>query len=172
MAKFIQTQLIDAEPALLVTTPAGDQDIYTYDEPIPDGCEIRRGIIVKTGYADENGEHYQWISEEMYNQYGLIKVQHNSDMPTNAPSVSSEMVDKAIVSTETKTMGDKTTIVRATLWNGFEIIEASSCVSPENYNEYVGEASCLTKIRDKVWMLLGFLLQTAVSSEKVDAECL
>lgn len=163
MAKFIRTQLVDADPALLVTTPDGDQNIMSFDEPLPAGSAVHRGVVVKTGFSDENGEHTQWVPEEMYQEFGLLPFQCNPDAPTDAPSVSSEMVDRAIVHTETKTLGDKTTVVRATLWNGFEIVEASSCVSPENYNEYIGESICLTKIRDKVWMLLGFLLQTAVS---------
>ena len=54
------------------------------------------------------------------------------------------------------------TVVRARLCNGFEIVEASSCVSPENYDESLGRDICMEKIKDKVWMLLGFLLQTAV----------
>lgn len=163
MAKFIRTQLVDADPALLVCTPGGDQNIVSFDDPLPAGSAVYRGVVVKTGFSDENGEHIMWLPEEMYQFYGLLPFQCNPDAPTDAPSVSSEMVDRAIVHTETKTLGDKTTVVRATLWNGFEIVEASSCVSPENYNEYIGESICLTKIRDKVWMLLGFLLQTAVS---------
>ena len=47
--------------------------------------------------------------------------------------------------------------------NGFEIVESSACVSAENYDEELGAEICLGKIRDKVWMLLGFLLQTAVN---------
>lgn len=165
MAKFIRTQLVDAEPALLVITPDGDQDIYAIGEPIPEGSEVYPGHIMKTGFADENGEHWMWIAEEQQQDCGLLPLQCNPDLPTEAPSISSEMVDRAIVHTETKTMGDKTTIVRATLWNGFEIVEASSCVSPENYNVYIGESNCLEKIRNKVWMFLGFLLQTAVGGQ-------
>ena len=45
--------------------------------------------------------------------------------------------------------------------NGFEIVEASSCVSPENYSEEMGKEICLERIKGKVWMLLGFLLQRA-----------
>ena len=63
-------------------------------------------------------------------------------------------------------MGDKTTVVRAVLRNGFEIVESSACVSAENYDEELGAGICLGKIRDKVWMLLGFLLQTAVHGIK------
>ena len=165
MARFIRTQLVDADPAILVSAPDGKQGIVFLDEPIPVGSEVEaRGVVLKTGFADERGEHVMWVPEALYQSFGLLPLQCNADLPTEAPSVSSEMVDAAIVSTETRTLGDKTTVVRATLWNGFEIVEASSCVSPENYNEYIGESICFEKIRDKVWMLLGFLLQTAVSA--------
>lgn len=66
----------------------------------------------------------------------------------------------------TQTMGEKTTVVRAVLRNGFEIVEASACVSKENYSEPVGRDICMGKIRDQVWKLLGFLLQTAVNGVK------
>ncbi len=59
-------------------------------------------------------------------------------------------------------MGEKITVVRAVLANGFEIVESSSCVSAENYDEALGAQICMKHIKDKVWMLLGFLLQTAV----------
>jgi hypothetical protein len=50
--------------------------------------------------------------------------------------------------------------------NGFEIVESSSCVDKENYSEELGVEICMEKIRDKIWMLLGFLLQTDVSGVK------
>ena len=64
------------------------------------------------------------------------------------------------------TLCKKTTVVRAVLRNGFEIVESSACVSEENYDERLGAEICMGKIRDKVWMLLGFLLQTAVQGVK------
>lgn len=160
MAEFIRTQLVDAAPAFLVTDPDGEQYVRYAEDPVPWGSELHRGVVVKTGYADENGEHAMWIPEELYQEYGLLPLKCSAE----APSVTSEMVDAAIAHTETKTLGDKTTVVRATLWNGFEIVEASSCVSPENYNAAIGESICLEKIRSKVWAFLGFLLQTAVSA--------
>ena len=72
------------------------------------------------------------------------------------------MVDDFIGSIDVFTVGDKTTVVRAVLVNGFEIVESSSCVSAENYDEKMGTEICLEKIKDKIWNLLGFLLQTAV----------
>jgi hypothetical protein len=73
MAKFIQTQLVDADPAFLVTTPEGDQDIYFFNDPIPVGSDIQRGIVLKTGYADENGEHYRWLPNTLLQDAGLIQ---------------------------------------------------------------------------------------------------
>ena len=72
------------------------------------------------------------------------------------------MVDNFIEDVKVTTMGGKTTVVLATLRNGFTIVEASACVSAENYDETMGAEICLGKIKDKVWGYLGFLLQTAV----------
>ena len=71
------------------------------------------------------------------------------------------MVDDFIKETHASTLGDRTTLVRCVLVNGFEIIETSACVDPLNYNEYMGAEICMKKIKDKIWYLLGFLLHTA-----------
>lgn len=44
---------------------------------------------------------------------------------------------------------------------GFELVESSACVDPRNYSEEIGQEACMEKIRDRIWNLLGFLLQTA-----------
>ena len=62
---------------------------------------------------------------------------------------------------DSQKMGKKTTVAKGTLVNGFEMIEGSSCVVPENYNEKLGTAICVRRMREKVWMLLGFVLQWA-----------
>ena len=62
--------------------------------------------------------------------------------------------------------GDKTTIVNATLANGFIITESSSCVDPANFNMDIGASICKEKIQDKVWGFLGFMLQSAVKGIK------
>ena len=53
----------------------------------------------------------------------------------------------------------KTTVVSATLPNGFTILEHSSCVSPENYDHEIGKNIALKRIADKIWELEGYLLQ-------------
>ena len=102
-----------------------------------------------------------WSPKDVFERaYLLVTV--NEKLKTTAPSISQQMVDDFIVSREVTTMGGKTTVVRAVLRNGFEIVESSACVSQENYDEAMGAEICTKKIKDKVWMLLGFLLQTAV----------
>ena len=121
---------------------------------------------VEDGYRIRYPDGYEsWSPKEAFEK-AYLPLSTNGDLKTDRPSISAEMVDNFILEAWTQTAGDKTTIVRALLRNGFEIVEASSCVSPENYDEAMGREICIKKIKDKVWMLLGFLLQTAVNGVK------
>ena len=55
------------------------------------------------------------------------------------------------------------TYVTVRMKNGFTLRESTTCVDPANYSEEIGKQICLEKIEDKVWFLLGFLLQEKVS---------
>jgi hypothetical protein len=85
----------------------------------------------------------------------------DDEVTLNTNSVTQKMVDDFIVSHEVKTVGLKTTVVQATLRNGFEIVESSSCVDPANYSEELGANICKERIKNQVWHLLGFALQWA-----------
>jgi len=74
--------------------------------------------------------------------------------------ITEPMVRDFIIRYHRQTVG-KTTIVTATLRNGFEITESSSCVDPANYDEALGQHVAMERIKEQVWHLLGFLLQTA-----------
>lgn len=125
------------------------------------------GIPWESGYAVDLPDGNQCFYTKEVFEKSYLPLSTNKDMKTAAPSVSQKMVDDFIAETEVITMGDKTTVVRATLRNGFTIVESSSCVSPENYDEKMGADICLEHIKDKIWMLLGFLLQTAVGGVEV-----
>lgn len=64
---------------------------------------------------------------------------------------------------QTHTIGNKTTVVQATLPNGWIEVESSSCVDPINYNQQFGEKYCKKHIEEKMWKFLGFVLQWAVA---------
>ena len=62
---------------------------------------------------------------------------------------------------EVSTLGAKTTLVKVTMPTGFVDVEASSCVSPENYDEKLGAEIVMEHVTDRVWKMLGFVLQWA-----------
>lgn len=152
MKQYIGTKLIEAEKAYRV-----DGKVVTLAEnKVPCGNEVERGYKVR--YADG----YESFSPAEVFERAYLPLEVNGMLKTAAPSISAEMVKRFIDHHETVTMGGKTTVVRAVLKNSFVIVESSSCVSAENYDEKLGEEICMERIRNKVWELLGFLLQTAV----------
>lgn len=159
MKQYIGTKLIEAEKAYRV-----DGKVVTLAENrVPCGNEVERGYKVR--YADG----YESFSPQGVFESAYLPLEVNGMLKTAAPSISAEMVERFIDHHETVTMGGKTTVVRAVLKNGFEIVESSSCVSAENYDEKLGEEICMERIRNKIWELLGFLLQTAVGGVNGEA---
>lgn len=152
MNRYIGVNLIEAEPAYRVN----DQVI------LPIGWHTSPGDKVEEGYMVRYRDGYESWSPKAVFEAAYLPLTVNPDLRTDAPSISAEMVEDFIRAVDVTTIGDKTTVVRAVLRNGFELVESSSCVSAENYDQELGASICLKKIRDKVWFLLGFLLQTAV----------
>ena len=159
MKQYIGTKLIEAEMAYRV-----DGKVVTLAENrVPCGYKVERGYKVR--YADG----YESFSPAEVFERAYLPLEVNGMLKTAAPSISAEMVERFIDHHETVTMGGKTTVVRAVLKNGFGIVESSSCVSAENYDEKLGEEICMERIRNKIWELLGFLLQTAVGGVNGEA---
>lgn len=155
MEKYIGTKLIEAERAVRVNGEVRDPH-----RPVLKGSKVEDGYRVR--YSDG---YESWSPKDVF-EAAYLPVVVNPELRTTAPSISQQMVDDFIKETEVITMGDKTTVVRAVLRNGFEIVESSACVSAENYDEAYGAEICMEHIKNKVWMLLGFLLQTAVHGIK------
>ena len=139
MVRYIGTKLIEA-------IPAQKDGVDGYKVVYPDG-------------------YNSWSPADVFER-AYLPLSINTRLNTDKPSIGQEMVDDFIAHTEVQTLGDKTTVVRAVLRNGFELVESSSCVSKENYSEELGAQICMKKLKDKVWFLLGFLLQTAVHGVK------
>ena len=139
MVRYIGTKLIEAIPA-----QKDGEDGYK--------------VVYPDGYNS-------WSPADVFER-AYLPLSINTRLNTDKPSIGQEMVDDFIAHTEVQTLGDKTTVVRAVQRNGFELVESSSCVSKENYSEELGAQICMKKLKDKVWFLLGFLLQTAVHGVK------
>ena len=153
MKTYIGTKIIEAAPAIRM-----GGKVYDANELIPRSMEL-----VEEGYKVRYQDGYEsWSPKDVFER-AYLELTVNPELRTKKPSISQKMVDDFIVAKEVSTLGDKVTVVRATLRNGFELVESSACVSPENYDEELGAKICMEKIKDKVWFLLGFLLQTGVN---------
>lgn len=154
MNKYIGTKLIEAKEMNL-----GDYNkLKGWSIPENENPE-KEGYLVK--YSDS---YISWSPKEVFEK-AYLEVLDNPKLPSGV-SIGYTMVDNFIKETHVSTIGDKTTLVRVVLVNGFEIIESSACVDKANYSEEIGAEVCLNKIKDKIWYLLGFLLQTAVGGVK------
>ena len=109
-------------------------------------------VIYEDGYIS-------WSPKDVFEK-AYLEVTPNPNKPSKV-SIDQQMVKDFIASVESTKIGEKTTVVRATMKNGFEIVETSSCVDKANYDQELGIKICMKRIEDKVWELLGFLLQTA-----------
>lgn len=85
-------------------------------------------------------------------------------------TVTQQQIDEIIANGKVVVMklGEKTTLVKFTSKEGFEIIGTSACVSAENYNEEIGKGICLERIKNKLWAFEGYCLQ----KELYNASCL
>lgn len=149
MKKYIGTKLIEAKPMT-----RGEYNEYRGWTIPPDENPDDPGYLVK--YSDS---YESWSPKDVFDS-AYLQVDDNKDLPSGV-SIGPKMVDEFISYTETITLGDRTTVVRCVLRNGFEIVESSSCVDPKNYSKEYGAKICMERIKNKIWELLGFLLQTA-----------
>ena len=109
-------------------------------------AEPERNPVTKeiTGYKVVYPDGYEsWSPKDVFEK-AYMKVDDNKNLPSGV-SIGPEMVDDFIASTETITMGET----------------KSSCVDPKNYDEKIGKDICMGRIKNKIWELLGFLLQQA-----------
>lgn len=149
MKKYIGVKLVEATPMT-----RGDYNIFRGWKIPEDEDPGDEGYLVR--YSDD---YMSWSPKNAF-EMSYMEIDDNPELPSGI-SIGSRMVEDFIYHTDTMTLGDRTTVVRCVLRNGFEIVESSSCVDPENYSEEMGYRYCMNKIHDRIWSLLGFLLQTA-----------
>lgn len=129
---------------------------------------MKKYIVCELVEAEESGEGYRVYHKDDMEAYCpkdlfekvYLEINDNKDLPSGV-SIGQQMVDNFIDKVESMTMGEKTTVTQITLKNGFIITESSSCVDPKNYSMEIGEEVNLEHAKNKIWELLGFLLQTA-----------
>lgn len=81
----------------------------------------------------------------------------------NAPRLTPEMIDAKIKGkTFTNLPSGKCVVCEITLANGFTVRGESAVVSPENFDQEVGNIIAFKNARDKIWQIEGYLLQEQV----------
>ena len=80
--------------------------------------------------------------------------------------VTQEQVDKLFNEADLneQVVFHKCLIISVKLKNGFVIVESSACVDPENFDIEIGREICCNRIKDKIWELEGYNLQTSTNN--------
>lgn len=141
MRKYIGAKLIEAEEMNLGSyNKFRGWDIPEDEDPKTRGYRV----VYPDGYVS-------WSPADVF------EVAYMEISPEN--KITQENVDRMIFTIDAIKWGEKTTVVRAELINGFVIVESSSCVDPENFDMDLGVEICKKKIEDKIWAHMGFLFQ-------------
>lgn len=146
MQKYIGCKMVEAKSCVRVNGKVYDS--------MPD-MDPTKDSIVEVGYKVRYEDGYESFSPKAVFEKAYMPIGNNV-------TITNDNVIGFIKEIYSTTIGEKTTFVRVTLINGFELCETSSCVDPKNYDEKLGVQCCMERIYDKIWHLLGFLLQTAV----------
>lgn len=138
-------------------------------KPMTFGEFIRTVATVEDGAEIENEDNqgYKVVCSDGYASFSPKDVFEKAYMKVGDNNTTTqELVDSFIADIDVVQLGNKTTVVKATLVNGFIIVESSSCVDANNFSMQVGTDICMERIKNKLWELLGFILQTAVRGIK------
>ena len=111
----------------------------------------------------DGNDGYRIIYPDGYESWSPKEVFESAYFPIEkANSLSPDDIDRFISISGYQIIGPKPTLViRARLLNGFIDYEASSCVDPANYDESIGYEIGIGHIKDRLWKMLGFVLQWA-----------
>ncbi len=82
----------------------------------------------------------------------------------NAPRLTPDLIDAAIVSEQYHVFpGTTMTVAALTLRNGYIVTGESAAASPENFDQGIGRRIARDNARNKIWALEGYLLRDRLS---------
>lgn len=86
----------------------------------------------------------------------------------NAPRITPDMVDAAILTEQYHVFpGTTTTVCCLTMYNGFTVVGHSACASPENFDEEIGRRIAREEARRQIWALEGYALRHVLFAEQL-----
>lgn len=107
----------------------------------------------KPGYGVKYQDGYVSWSPKKALEDAYFPMGHDSSRLNEA------MINDFIKFSESFQDGKRTTMVKTVLVSGFKIFEDSSCVCSENFDHETGKEICKERTKNKIWELLGFVLQ-------------
>ena len=161
MSKYLGVKLVEAIPAIRRTV---EDSTFVHAERDAVSDEnfdkyIRQPNKAEWGYKVTYANGYESFCPKAEFEKANIKVGDNN-------TIEEHNINEFIASYDVSQWGEKTTVVHATLVNGFIITESSSCVDPANFDMSIGEGICKEHIHNKLWSMLGFMLQTGLKGVK------
>lgn len=151
MSKFIGVKMVEAVP---MTAIEADKKGYKVGKEVNNGVEH---FPNPEGYEVTYPDGYKsWCPKDVFesNYFGLNK---NND----GTKILREDVEEFIGNVDVMTVGDKTTVVNAHTFTGFDMVRHSSCVDPKNYSQTLGKEYAMEEVVNDLWGHLGFVLQWA-----------
>lgn len=83
----------------------------------------------------------------------------------NAPRLTPDLIDAAIVSEQYHVFAGTTmTVCALTLRNGYIVTGESAAASPENFDQAIGRKIARDNARNKIWSLEGYLLREKLAA--------
>ena len=151
METYIGVKIVHAEPREGI----GRKSYAEVTDLSRDIADLEDGYRVqyKDGYAS-------WCPKDTFEKANFKIVGKNG--------IDRQDIENFIKTVQVSTIGKRTTVVVVELINGYKIIESASCIDSSDYSELIGKEKCMKKVREKVWFLLGFLLQSALSGFKTE----
>lgn len=142
MQEYIGIKILKAKPMSL-----GDYNKHRGWE-IPENEDSER-----EGYLVEYKEGYlSWSPKEIFESAYF-------HMSEDSSKVSPQMIDAFIGDLQATQLDGKTTLVKAETISGFIQYEVASCVEPKNYDMELGKQIATKRIKETLWLCLGFVLQ-------------
>ena len=126
--------------------------------------ELKTYIGVKMIMAEpmnkEGKPGYRVVYPDGYASWSPKKAFEAAYLPLEHPTKITEGVVNAFLgSIEASQVDEKTTFVKANTLTGFRQYATSSCVDPENYDHELGKQIATGRVKDTLWLCLGFVLQ-------------
>jgi hypothetical protein len=148
-------------------------------ENLKETVDTNHAVASTEGTSPEQQSLHEVVSAQCARAIGILKAS-NSDLPTelmiqakglNAPRLTPTDIDAAIKGVQYHVFpGTTTTVCCITLQNGTTVVGESACVSPENFDQEIGEHIAFKNARDKIWALEGYLLKESLNPRKASAD--